>query len=106
MRANVRASQTAGVTKAGANHKLAVAASTSIRRALRCSDRQSRFRDPLQNGRGPPKFLLRVMNYFSHKSKEGRALVTSNASRQPNFPLLKIFSIQMLATFVHSDFKR
>src|ERR1700733_2177182 len=59
------------MTKQSTNHEFGTAASTSIRHAPRSCHGQSGFRRSFENGRRPPKILLRIANYFRHKIDEG-----------------------------------
>src|ERR1700733_9148159 len=83
------------MTKQGTNHEFGTAARTGIRHALRSCHGESWFRRPFEYGRRPPKILLRIANYFSHKIDEGEGacdLVTqadSQTFRPPSSFLFK-----------------
>jgi hypothetical protein len=75
------------MTKAGANHELAVATGTGNRYALSSGNQWS---GTSRNSGRPPKLLLCVVNYVCHKN-EGESLLSATQADSQTFRELRSF---------------
>jgi hypothetical protein len=95
------AAPAAGMAKAGADHELGATLGTGFSHFLsyrrKRGIREGGLRERDKHGRGPPKLLMRVLSYFSHRIG---TLTSSMASRQPKLVASKVFSSQILANLV------
>jgi hypothetical protein len=71
------------MAKPASNHELGATIGTGLGKL---SSRSGNWclHDRFEHGRRPPKLLLGIRNYFSHKMKIG-TLALCMASRQPNY---------------------
>jgi hypothetical protein len=67
------------MTKSRTNHVFSPAIGTSLYRPL-TAGRSRIARQRLRYGRRPPKFLLRIIDYFSHKIKRSAYKVHGNST--------------------------